>query len=410
MKIGEISKLCNVNHDTLRYYISLGLLNPQRKNNQYIFYKKDLEDLLYIQKLKGMCFSLKEIETIMRFQRTSNWVEPNIISEYSFMLKAKKEELVERQAFLQTSIDLISEELQRISHLRIQSQFDSGVPLRALPLLVCPKCRQALQIEQATFVRKYVKSGLITCTCGYSAVIDHGIIVTNNRYTAPYDSPDTDRALYRTLCSDLLKMYQQCCSYIFANLSAVNLQNKVVFEGNINGYFFLYNHFSDLPKDCLYIIVDKYPETILMYKSLIEKLNLDLDILYIADASNNYPLRAGCVDICIDFFSSNEHQFYHPDNLPHAVKNFLAERAQVIGSYMQLLPQSKSRTNVAVKYPECSHDCYLFGKVEKELVDQGFHIFSEMIGSVMKTQNKFSFTCHVDNDPLCFYCFSAKRP
>ena len=97
MKIGEISKLCNVNHDTLRYYISLGLLNPQRKNNQYIFYKKDLEDLLYIQKLKGMCFSLKEIETIMRFQRTSNWVEPNIISEYSFMLKAKKEELVERR-------------------------------------------------------------------------------------------------------------------------------------------------------------------------------------------------------------------------------------------------------------------------------------------------------------------------
>ena len=70
----------------------------------------------------------------------------------------------------------------------------------------------------------------------------------------------------------------------------------------MNGYFFLYKHFNRLPTDCLYIIVDKFPETLRTYKKLLEQLNLPLEILFIADNSVNYPLRERCVDLLISFF------------------------------------------------------------------------------------------------------------
>ena len=410
MKTGSVSKLCNVSKDTIHYYISLGLLNPAKQNSQYIFSDREIEDLQKIQKLKNMQFSLKDIEAIIRLGRTSNWVEPSTIREYTLILKTKRDQLVEEQSKLVKSIDMIDGELNTLSRRKIFKHSDSGIPLRALSYLACPRCHKQLQVEQASFSHKYVHSGILTCPCGYSAAIEDGVVITSNRYTNVYDKPDLERELYRTLCSGLLKMYQNCSAYIAGKLIDIPLTDKVIMEGNINGYFFLYSHFADLPRDCLYIIIDKFPETVLMYKKLIEKLNLDFDILYIADASADYPLMPGCVDICIDFFGSNEYQFYHEEDYIQAVAPFLADKSTVIGSYMDLDKHAESRKLVAKKYPESSSRCYSFGGITSELERQGFGYDYTLAGSLSKTQNKFSFACHIDNEEMRFYRFTATRP
>ena len=115
MKISKISSQTGVSINTIRYYISLGLLNPARRNNQYLFTKNDLDDIIQIQNLKNMRFSLKEIETVIRFGRTSNWIEPDILRKYSAMLREKREELNREQESLQKALSLVSGELQRIS-------------------------------------------------------------------------------------------------------------------------------------------------------------------------------------------------------------------------------------------------------------------------------------------------------
>lgn len=409
MKIGEISRFCDVSKDTIRYYISLGFLAPRRRNAQYRFSQRDIDDLLYIQRLKGMQFSLKDIESIMRMRSTSNWVEPSTIAEYSLMLRSQRGELITRQTQLQASADMIDRELDQLSRRLVFKHSDTGVPLRALPYLACPRCGEPLPIEGASFSHKYVHNGLLGCGCGYSATIENGVLLTGNRYMGSYDSPDLERRLYRTLSSDLLRIYHGCSGYIAEQLHALSLSDRVVLEGNINGYFFLYNHFADLPKDCLYVIVDKFPETVAMYKGLIEQLNLDLDILYIADASFGYPLRAGCVDVCLDFFGSNEQQFYHEDGFVHAVAPFLSERALVVGSYMELDSRAQSRRLVTEKYPESSRRVYSFTPILAELKDLGFEIRTQEAGTLTKTQNEFSFSCHLEGDEMRFYSFTAGR-
>lgn len=62
----EIRKKTGVSRDTLRHYVEIGLLNPQRdENNGYLIYsEKDLETLSFILKAKNLGFSLEEIREI----------------------------------------------------------------------------------------------------------------------------------------------------------------------------------------------------------------------------------------------------------------------------------------------------------------------------------------------------------
>lgn len=409
MKIGEVSNLTNISINTIRYYIQLGLLNPVRRNNQYIFSEEDLNDILKIKSLKNMRFSLREIETVIRFGRTSNWIEPNILKEYSTMLKEKKAELEGEQEALQGSIDLISAELQNVARNHNFKVTDTGVPLRALPLLTCPKCGKPMQIEQAFFSHKYVMDGVLTCDCGYGAKIDRGILKTGNRYTGAHDSPDLERNLYQTLCNDLLKMYQQCGAYILQKLQGLDLNDKVVIESCVNGYFFLYNHFPLLSRNCLYIIVDKYPEMLLMYKHLIEGLGLDLDILYIADNGAELPIAPRCVDVCVDFFNSNEWSFYHVEQYNLAMSGFFAPECHIIGCFMDINTFSKTKRNFLHKYPEGAGDMFCFQNTCDALKGQLFQIQTNLCGSVKRTQNSFSFACHTDDEELRFFLYHAQR-
>ena len=410
MKIGELSDFSGVSRDTIRYYVSLGLLSPQRTNTQYRFTRGDLDDLMAIEKFKEWQFSLQEIETVMRIRRTATWVEPSALREFSLLLKKKRSELDAKIIQLQASRGMIDQELASLlARSETSAKLSTGVPLRALPMLRCPACGEELSLEGAGILGKYVRSGQLLCQCGYAAVIENGVIDTGNRYTGEHDHPDLERELYRTLCSDLLRMYQLCSGHIRRQLETAGLSGKVVLEANVNGYFFLYNHLSAMPKDCLYIIADKYPQTLAMYKELIEKLGLDLDILYIADAGVDWPLKKGCVDVCLDFFSSNEYEFYHENSFIRDAALYFSESAFVAGSYMDLPHEAKTRQHVRKKYPESSLHAYTFARLKRDLSEQGFAVSGAVAGSVFKTQDRFSFECHVDGEELNFYVFSGSR-
>ncbi|MEG1824598.1 MAG: hypothetical protein RR501_07455, partial [Cloacibacillus sp.] len=68
---------------------------------------------------------------------------------------------------------------------------------------------------------------------------------------------------------------------------------------------------EEMPADALYIITDKYPELVAIYKGLIDKLGLERDILYVATASSLLPLKENSVDLYIDFDSANEYALFH---------------------------------------------------------------------------------------------------
>ena len=278
MKIGELARLNNVTIDTIRHYISIGLLIPHKNGSQYDFSPREAENLQYIQKLKSMRFHLKEIEDIMNLKRTSNWVEPETMKQYIHMLQEKAGELAAEQVAIKGAEELVSKELREFEEAGKPSMEHQGVPIRALPYLVCPHCKKQLEVRNAMFAYKYLYDGKLVCSCGYEASIEKGILMTKNRYTAIYDSPDVKRELYQTLTNDFLKCYQLASDQIQKDLGERDLTGKVILENFVNGYFYLYTHLHELPKDALYIIIDKYPDPDLMRRSVFCTWRLSPDI------------------------------------------------------------------------------------------------------------------------------------
>ena len=409
MKIGELARLNNVTIDTIRHYISIGLLIPHKNGSQYDFSPREAENLQYIQKLKSMRFHLKEIEDIMNLRRTSNWVEPETMKQYIHMLQEKSGELAAEQVAIKGAEELVAKELREFEGAGKPSRESQGVPIRALPYLVCPHCKKQLEVRNATFAYKYLYEGKLACSCGYQASIEKGILVTGNRYTAIYDSPDVKRELYQTLTSDFLKCYQLAADQIQKDLGERELTGKVILENFVNGYFYLYTHLHELPKDALYIIIDKYPETISMYKKLISALNLDRDILYIADASMNYPLAEHCVDVNVAFFSCIESDFYFKSNYFESMEPYMKPDALITGVDLDMDDQAKSRKLFMQKYPEGSPDKLKIPLEREVLKKLGYTVTDRVIGSVWETKNRFSFACHLPKEEMRIVYFKAER-
>ncbi len=405
MKIGEISAVSGVSKETIRYYMSLGLLMPIQQNTQYVFHQRELEDLEFIQLLKEMHFNLKEIGEVLSLRRTSNWIEPETLTRYVQMLRNKRGELHTELQQLQGALEQIAEEIEVSVAGCGRAHPVVGVPLRALPLLACPTCGTPLRISDGTFFQRSILSGTCHCPCGYQAKILDGVLCTDQIYTGNYDSPDLNRELYQGLCPEFLRIYQQCCDFIVQELSPISLKNKVVLEGNINGYFFLYRHLRTMEKDALYIITDKYPQVLQQYKVFIESLDLDLDILYIADAAGTFPLAKGCVDVQLDFFSNTEFQFYHRNSFTNQIAPLLTEKAQVIGSYMEYPSYSQSRELVAREYPEGSANAYHFPALLDDFNGCGLRVNHQHLASIYKTHDQLSFRCHHDGDEMKIHTY-----
>lgn len=71
LKIGELSKTTNVSVQTLRYYESLGLINPvKRSKGGYRYYNRTVADrIVLIKELKTIGFSLKEIKHLLELNQ-----------------------------------------------------------------------------------------------------------------------------------------------------------------------------------------------------------------------------------------------------------------------------------------------------------------------------------------------------
>lgn len=69
MNIKEIAQLTGTTKESIRYYESIGLLQPNRLDNGYRDYKdQDLQDIKFILHLKKMNLSLNEIGILIQLK------------------------------------------------------------------------------------------------------------------------------------------------------------------------------------------------------------------------------------------------------------------------------------------------------------------------------------------------------
>lgn len=408
MKIGEFSKVCEISKDTVRYYVNIGLLVPKMQNGTIDFTDQEIEDYQYIRRWKNMQFSIQEIKEFLYLKRISNMIEPTTINECMGLLKNKEVALRQEINGLKESIDLIREEMTFFEKRKMAvPERQSGVPLNAVTFLCCPHCRKQLSIENANINGKYIHSGVLKCNCGYTAKISEGIVITENRYTNQYDSPDLSRKLYEEVGEENTKLVRQGAELILETQKKQNWSHKVILEANINGRFFTYSYFDCMPKDAVYIFVDKFPEILMMYKRWIDTLWPDMEILYIADASEKYPLKDECVDVFLSFGGENEYSLYHKKFQITDIRNLLKRHAMVLGLFQSLSEYSNSRKALMERYPEGNDRRFLVSAMESAYIEAGVNIGLRALGSATSIRKQLGFVCYEDGDPFTINYFEG---
>ncbi len=407
MKIGSMIQKYGVSRETLRYYIKIGLLNPISNNGQYDFTIREEEDLEDILRLKSMRFKLEEIQPILNWKKFSIGMESSLKAKYITALQAKEKELLDQSKELERSIKDIQSEMEHMLYSEHTSTTKMGVPLMALPKLVCPHCGKHLEFSGAQFDYRYLYQGELKCSCGYCAKIKDGVICTGNRDDGDDDRPDLKREVYELIDKNLVRAHQLCTNKVIKQLEIIDIQGKVIMEGNINGYFFLYNWINNLNPDCLYIFVDKYEEVLLMYRELLEQAGVKANILFIADADNELPLEQGCVDILLNFFAENEWSLYHDYTYLEASRKYLKKNAWILGSHDSFPAASKSRKCLRKNYPRSSPHAYNIDYLIQDYKKQGVELTVEKMVEFHHTDIGYSLSCHQSGEPLLIYYIQA---
>ena len=234
--------------------------------------------------------------------------------------------------------------------------------------------------------------------------------MTPNKNTNLQDTPDVTRELYKDLPPELITMFERSYQQMLKQMEETSLRGKVVAETYINAWFFMHNHLSALPKDSLYLVIDKYPETLLMYKHLIEKQRPDLDILYLADSSTRFPLKSECIDVHLDFFAANEHNFYHDTFLYERLLPYLKKDADLIGTYFYFEHAQKSMKLLLSQYPESSEKNFNLHYFREGLKNNGFELlYQEDCGCITDSGNNLGFGFHVKGEKMHLLPYHGKR-
>ncbi|OCA80822.1 MerR family transcriptional regulator [Pseudobacillus wudalianchiensis] len=358
MKIGNFAKRFDVSIDTVRYYIELGLLIPEKEKTQYDLNQTCLEDMAFIHELKQFRFSLKEIHKILSLKRLTNSSDNEDTSYFTNLLLEKKADLRAEKEEISKAIHLIDDKLHSNTN-KLPEQTKIGVPLFFVPLFYCPHCRQLLNLKQASMYGHYIYEGVLSCSCSYQAIIKEGILRTNQIKSSPnkYSIYEIDVKKWNPGFVSLLEKGKL---WMIKELMSHPLAHKVIVETNIEVSMLLPKHLSSLSDKAYYIFTCHSLEMIEKLKRKIEKHNPNLTVLYIVNSDLRLPLKHESVDFFIDSTSFTQFSLIYSESPFTILRPYLKENAHIIGSFAFYDDSSKSLKNIRAIYPSSnSHALHL---------------------------------------------------
>ncbi|CAM3867809.1 MerR family transcriptional regulator [Mesobacillus zeae] len=409
MKIGTFAKLFHVTTDTVRYYIELGLLIPDKKNTQYQMNQLCLDDMAFITELKKFYFSLLEIQQILSYQRVTNFSDHEDIDYYNNFLIDKKNQLTKKKEDISKAIQLIEKAVQTNSPSSKEENF-TGVPLSFVNLLYCPKCHIPLEMKDVT-IKVYIQTGSLTCTCGYEAAIEEGIIITGNLYeTSPYPSYFYDKETIKEINPNMINLFEKSNFWFQKVLQNVDLKNKLIVETNVDAFVSLPKYIDVLETSASYVFSGYSLAMLKKVRKRIERMIPKPNVLYILNSDLNLPLKPLSIDVFVDSFTANDFSLLNPQFPIHILKNYLHSSSTIVGGYSYYDSSAKSLKNISALYP-FSHEHILYPKyIEENISVNGYQITqSENIGYCTDPGPFFDYHVIDEKFHMLMYLASTKK-
>ncbi|QRN85274.1 MerR family transcriptional regulator [Clostridia bacterium] len=386
---------------TVRYYVELGLLVPDKVNKNFIFDTQCVEDLEFILRIKELNFTLSEIHELLSIRRSSNLVDKQDIDHYvQTFLKVRSRHLheIEHLNSITSEIDKMIVEVKQAKEV---PKKHTGIHIKFLDYLSCPHCKSMLQLENAKINQNQIMNADLVCKCSYTAHIRNGIYMANSNINKKYEIYYPHRECYDA-DPYTITLVQKWHNRIIKWLQQNDLKDKVVFENYVNLFCFLNKGLKYLDPDALYIIADPYKEIIEMYKNRIDSLEQDYNILFIVNGDDRYPFKQGSIDYAIDFMSSNFYNRSNSDTMISNIRPLFHESTKVAGVYTYIKEGIKSIETFKKMHPlgnQCSYD---LKKFKEDIVANKLATIEELDEDIIK---KSDIPFHLPGDTLGYYLY-----
>lgn len=405
MRIGKFGEANGLSIDTIRHYMDLGLIVPEKKGGHYFFDERCQNDLEQILELKGMAFSLNEIKVISRYKNFGKLThyEEDAYYQSLFMDKYKKTEheiksLVEMKDKLKLKLDELSVKSAR-------SSSPIGIDLRVLDILKCLKCGEKLTLQDGKISRNQIMEGKLTCDCGEEYDIDSGILIAGK----PYEST-TGLLLEHNIFEYIhvtdpvyLENIHRGLHWSKRKLHQFDLHNKILLELGSGAGFFLRNIYQELPDVCLYIAVDRNLQRHRFLKSLLERTGSKSKILFICADFLDIPIQDHSVDMVLDFSGTSNYGFEHEEFLLHEVDSLVKPDGFLLGSYIAFR-NFGHKSKVEAKF----RDNFIVSKIKQNITDLRYIPLEEATSEYIDKGGRFE-DFFVQGEEIYSYSFFGKR-
>ena len=405
MKIGKFGELNNISIDTIRHYMDIGLIIPEKKGRHYFFDEYCQTDLELILQYKELGFSLNEIKELFFYKNLAKSMNYEKDTFYQSLFKLKYDKVEQEIKLLEKKRDKLKEVLHDLLLTNETSNSIIGVDLSVLHLLTCSKCRQKLILQDGIINNNQITEGKLICNCGEEYIITSGIITADKSFHANEQSSHENTIsdyIHETDNAYLENMYREG-QWAKKKLIHLDLNNKLILDIGSGLGFFLRNIYEDLPEDCLYIAVDRDFNKLLFLKDVLASRNPKRNILFICTDFLNIPIQNQSVDIVIDHSGTSNYSFEHENFLLHELNPLFKTDCYLLSLFI-LFKNFSSNSQITNNF----RANFTLSKVTKEIQNLQFQSIDESTSNHLKRGGKYE-DFFVQGEEIYTYSFFGKR-
>ncbi|AIW84980.1 MULTISPECIES: methyltransferase domain-containing protein [Bacillus] len=405
MKIGKFGEKNNISIDTIRHYMDLGLIIPEKKGSHYFFDEYCQKDIELILEYKWLGFSLNEIKELFLYQNLAKSMNYETDTSYQSLFKLKYEKVEQEIKTLEERKDKLKTALNNLSTATKISNSILGIDLTVLNLFKCFKCNGNLILEDGIINKNQIVEGNLICNCGEEYEITSGILIAGKSFKA------YERTLLEEYISDyinetdttFLENIQRGGEWAKKKLMQLDLNNKVLLDLGSGLGFFLRNIYEELPEDCLYIAVDRDLNKLLFLKDVIEKRNSKRNILFICADFLSIPIQNHSVDIVIDQSGTSNYSFEHENFLLHELNYLFKPDCYLLSSFI-VFKNFSINSQITTRL----RDNFTSSKVKGEIQKLQFNSIDERTSEYIERGGKYE-DFFVQGEEIYTYSFFGKR-
>ncbi|MGF9990744.1 MerR family transcriptional regulator [Bacillus mycoides] len=405
MKISKFAEVNSVSVDTIRHYIDLGLVIPEKKGSHYFFDEYCQKDVELILEYKWLGFSLNEIKELFLYKNLAKSMNYETDTSYQSLFKLKYEKVEQEIKTLEERKDKLKTALNNLSTATKISNSILGIDLTVLNLFKCFKCNGNLILEDGIINKNQIVEGNLICNFGEEYKITSGILTAGKSFEA------YERTLLEEYISDyinetdttFLENIQRGGEWAKKKLMQLDLNNKVLLDLGSGLGFFLRNIYEELPEDCLYIAVDRDLNKLLFLKDVIEKRNSKRNILFICADFLSIPIQNHSVDIVIDQSGTSNYSFEHENFLLHELNYLFKPDCYLLSSFI-VFKNFSINSQITTRL----RDNFTSSKVKGEIQKLQFNSIDERTSEYIERGGKYE-DFFVQGEEIYTYSFFGKR-